>query len=144
MHPMFTDIGSYIKTVVSPYAAAATSSAANGAAVQLEGIGYSYKSAQITLTLGAATGTPTGISVVAQVQQSADGSTNWTSYTDLYSHGTLTGTAASTSYSQNVILQGAQQFVRLVTTPTLTGGSSPTIATQGVMVLGGSSENPAI
>jgi hypothetical protein len=141
---MFTDIGSYIKTVVSPYAAAATSSAANGSTVQLEGIGYGYKSAQITLTLGAATGSPTGISVVAQIQHSADGSTGWENYNDLNSNGTVTGTAASTSYSQNVILQGAKAYVRLVTTPTLTGGSSPTIATQGVLVLGGSSENPAI
>jgi hypothetical protein len=143
MLPFFTNIGSYLKVLMGPFAAAATSSAADGTGIQLEGPGYSYKSGVMVLALGAATGTPTGISVVCQLQSSPDNST-WTNYNDLYGNGTITGIAASTVYTQNVVLQGAQQYVRLVTTPTLTGGSSPTIETQGVLVIGGSSENPAV
>lgn len=144
MHPMFTDIGSYLKAVPGAVPVSLTSVAVNGAAAQLEGIGYSYKSAVIVLSLGAATGSPTGISVVAKVQQSADGSTSWTDFTDLYSHGAVTGIAASTLYTANVVLQGAQQFVRVVTTPTLTGGSSPTVLGSSFLILGGSSEFPAV
>jgi hypothetical protein len=143
MLPFFTNIGSYIKSSVNAFNNAATA-AVHGTAVQLEGVGYAYKSAQFGLYLGAATGTPSTISVVAQIEQSADGSTNWTSYNDLPGNGTLTLTAASTQATMNVILQGAQQYVRITVTPSFTGGSSPAIPVIATLVIGGTSEHPAV
>ena len=240
MLPLFTNIGSYIKTAVNVFNVAATAEV-DGAAVQLVGPGYQYKSAQIALLVGVATGTAGTASVVATVQQSADGSTNWTTYTDLYgkssvtlatpatlsaatstsaasyvsatgvltmtisgaplgsapgniagyngvvaglsgsgadiaklngtwplisiaSSGTVfnlqapvgltatpagatTGTLAFTSVAQqttqNMVLQGAQAYVRLAVVPTLTG-SVTAIPVAGVIVLGGTSEQPAV
>lgn len=143
MLPLLTNIGSYIKTVINVFSASATA-AMTGAAIQIVGPGYQYKSAQLALYLGDATGSPSAVSVVAKVQQSADGSTNWTDYADVYGVGSVTNAAASSEVSQNIILQGAQAYIRLVATPTLTGGTSPAIPLAAAIVLGGSSEMPAV
>ena len=143
MVPFFTNIGSYIKTVINAFSAGATS-AVTGAAIQIVGPGYQYKSAQLALYLGAATGSPSAVSVVAKVQQSADGSTNWTDFTDNFGVGSVTNAAASSEVNQNIILQGAQAYIRLVVTPTLTGGTGPTIPLAAAIVLGGTSDHPAV
>ena len=143
MHPFFTNIGSYVKTVINAFSTGA-SSAVTGAAIQIVGPGYQYKSAQLSLYLGAATGSPTGISVVAKVQQSADGSTNWTDYADIYGVGSVTNAAASSEVNQNIMIQGAQSYIRIVATPTLTGGTTPAIPLAAAIVLGGTSERPAV
>ena len=95
MHPFFTNIGGFLKTIVGPVNATA-SSEVDGAAIQLDGPGYQYKSAQVVLYLGAATGTAGTASVALQVQQSADGSTSWTSYTDPQGNGAVTDASPAT------------------------------------------------
>jgi hypothetical protein len=143
MHPFFTNIGAYLKSFMTVLNNAATA-AVNGAAINLIGPGYQYRSGQIGLYIGAATGSPSAISVTAQVQQSADGSTGWTNYTDPQGNGALTLTTASTQATMNVNLQGALQYVRVAVTPTFTGGTSPAIPVNSWVVLGGTSEHPAI
>jgi hypothetical protein len=143
MHPLFTNIGSYIKTVINAFSAT-TSTAVTGAAIQIVGPGYQYKSGQLALYLGTVTGAPSALSVVAKIQHSADGSTNWTDFTDPYGVGSVTNAAASTEVNQNVVLQGAQAYIRLVVTPSFTGGTTPAIPLAGAIVLGGTSEYPAV
>jgi len=144
MLPFFNNIGEYIKTVVDDFSNSATSSEVDGTATQIVGPGYAYKSAQVSLYLGAAAGSPSAVSVACQVEHAPASSGPWTAFTDLLGHGLITNIAASSQVSANVNLEGAQQFVRLAVTPTLTGGSSPSIPIIGVMVLGGTSEHPAV
>ena len=95
MLPLFTNIGAYVKTSVNAFNVAA-SAEVDGAAIQLEGPGYGYRSAEIVFYLGAATGTAGTASVVGKVQQSADGSTSWTDYTDTNGNGALTQATPAT------------------------------------------------
>jgi hypothetical protein len=135
-HDLLLDIGSQIKSDVSAFNGAATG-AVTGAAIQRVGQGFNYASGQLVVGTGAATGSPTGISVAGKVQDSADGSTNWND---------VSGTAISPVIVENgqakvnVILRGCQAFIRCVITPTFTGGSSPAIPVVGCLVIGGNSE----
>lgn len=137
MHPLITNLGAYIKTVVNVFSSAATSEV-DGAAIP---IGHENRSAQIALCLGDAAGSPSAVSAVAKVQHSANGSTNWTDYTDLNGVGSVSVTAASAQATRNIVLQGALAYVRLVATPTFTGGSSPSVPLVGLLVIGDSSAN---
>lgn len=145
MLPFFTDIASYLKASMNAFSASLSASGTiNGASVQLEGPGYSYKSAMLVGYIDATSGSPSAVSTTFQVQQSATGTGNWSNYTDLAGNGLITITAASTLATQSVNLQGAKQFVRILVTNALTGGSSPTCPAVGMLILGGSSENPAV
>jgi hypothetical protein len=131
------DIGSKIKSDVSAFSGAATS-AVTGSAVQRVGQGYNYASGQLVVGTGAATGSPTGISVAGKLQDSADGSTNWN---DVPGAAINAIVAENGTAKANVILRGAQSYVRAVVTPTLTGGSSPAIPVVGILIMGGNSES---
>jgi hypothetical protein len=130
------DIGSQVKTDMSAFSGAANS-AVTGNAVQTVGEGFRYDSGQFTVATGAATGSPTGISVAGKLQDSPDGSTNWND---------VTGTAITPVVIENgtakvnFIARGCDSYIRAVITPTLTGGSSPAIPVVGVLVIGGNSE----
>jgi hypothetical protein len=131
------DIGSKIKSDVSAFSGAANS-AVTGAAIQRVGASFRYDSGQLVVGTGAATGSPTGISVAGKLQDSANGSTNWND---------VSGTAISPVIVENgeakvnVILRGCQAYIRAVVTPSFTGGTSPTIPVAGIMIMGGNSES---
>jgi|SRR5579884_227265 hypothetical protein len=140
MHPRFLDIGGYLKTIVSALNGAA-SAAVNGSAVQLVGPGYDYQSCQFVVASGAATGSPTGISVAGKIQDSADGSTGWA---DVAGAAITAITQSNGQANINVNLRGTRGYIRAVVTPTFTGGASPAIPVAGILVLGGASEDPAV
>jgi hypothetical protein len=137
---LFLDIGSQIKTDVSAFNGAAKS-AVRGNAVQRVGQGFNYASGQLVVATGAATGSPTGISVAGKIQDSPDGSTNWN---DVPGAAITPIVAASSQATANIILEGCAAFVRVVITPTFTGGSSPAIPVVGCLVIGGNRESDLI
>ncbi len=146
MLPIWTNIGEYIKTVINVVSPSATAEV-TGQAVQIVGQtggeNFAYRSAQIALQIGAPAGAPTALSVTAQLETSPDGMSGWSAFTDLRGHGLITLAAASTAATANVLIQGAQAYLRLAVTPTFTGGTSPSVPVAGVIVLGGASQNPA-
>lgn len=137
MHPSRNDIGAYIaaQSAFLPQSLAA-SGTANGAGVDR----INASSAVLYAQAGAATGGPSAVSVTFQLQDSADNSTfaNVTSETSL-----ITLSAASTGAELDIDLTGLRQYVRVVGTAALTGGSSPTIPVSAVLVLGGQANLPA-
>ena len=134
VHPV-NDIGAHVKTVVGakPTTAAAT---VNGAFIDRQG----YQSCVLAAQAGTATGTPTGQTVDAKLQDSADGSTGW---------GDLTGaavtqiTADDTLEKIDVDLAVAKRYIRVVQVITLTGGSTPTLPNSSTVTLGGAQVLPA-
>lgn len=93
--------------------------AANGSSVDcdlLEG------PVMLAVFTGAATGSPTSFSVAAKLQESDDGSTNWT---DLATQETLSVTAGSSLGKLRGIR--TKRYLRSVLTPAFVGGSSPTV-----------------
>ncbi len=133
---LLLDIGSQIKSNISAFSGAANS-AVTGAAVQRIGEGFRYDSGQFTVATGAATGSPTGISVAGKLQDSPDGSTNWN---DVPGAAITPVIVENGTAKANVILRGCNPYLRAVVTPTLTGGSTPAIPVVGVLVVGGNSE----
>jgi hypothetical protein len=142
MHPNWTDIGVFLKTVVSAWNIALGAAAKqDGAGVaQLVGPGFEYQGAQMVLYVGAATGSPTGISVVATLQDSADNIT----FAPVVGAPTVTVGAANTQGSANINLRSCRQYLRVSIQNALAGGTAPTTAVAGILIMGGSSENPAI
>lgn len=129
------DIGAYVKTagsVVPQNSAAAT---VNGTAVDRTG----YESCVLQGLVGAATGTPTAVSVTFKLQESADGSTGWADVTDA----SVEATAENSAVEADVNLAGALPYVRVVATVAFTGGTSPTIDVAGLLTLGGADSLPA-
>jgi hypothetical protein len=130
------DIGSQIKTDVSAFSGAATG-AVTGAAVRRVGEVFNYASGQLVVGTGAATGTPTTISVAGKVQDSADGSTNWN---DVAGASITPVIVENGTGKINFIARGCQAYIRAVVTPAFTGCSSPAIPAVGILVIGGNSE----
>lgn len=97
---------------------------------------------EITLVgqVGAASGSPSAQSVIFKVQDSADGSTDWTDVAD--------GTAAAlTADADTVVLRvpsayNLRRYVRLVAVVSFTGGSSPAIEVAGHLALSGAHQEP--
>lgn len=137
MHPSRNDIGAYVATKFSlaPQSMAA-SATANGSSVDRLGA----SSAVLVGLAGAATGTPTGVSVTYKIQDSADGSTfaDVTSITD-----DVELTAVSSAVELDVDLTGLRRYIRVVATTALTGGTTPTILVAGCLILGGQDTLPA-
>lgn len=93
--------------------------AANGSSVDCDLLEGPVVLAVLT---GAATGSPTSFSVAAKLQESDDGSTNWT---DLATQETLSVTAGSSVGKLRGIR--TKRYLRSVLTPAFVGGSSPTV-----------------
>jgi hypothetical protein len=134
----YVDPGAYGKIFHGAFNNAATA-AVNGAAIQRVASGDTYLGAILHLKVGAATGSPTGQSVVAKLQTSADGSTNWT---DITGAATAAITADNGVAQVSVNLGGALTYIRAVVTPTLTGGTTPNIPVIATVFLAGDSEIP--
>lgn len=116
---------------VVPGAAMKASATANGTAVDKQLLQYSE--AILVLESGAASGSPSAISVTAKLQESDDNST-WTDVTDLTKVEAASKelTAASSVLTLAFRPKGLKRYVRAVVTSALTGGSSPTIYVAGV------------
>lgn len=134
------DIGSHIH----PYEAIPSQSAAagtvNGTGINRSGL----QSAQLSLDVGAVTGTPTSFSLAAQIQHSNDnGATDpWTNFTPNVGAASLTATASGLAYV-GVNLLGAKQYVRTQLVASFTGGTSPAAQVCGVLTFGGAVNEPA-
>lgn len=117
------------------------STAINGVIVDRKG----YESAVVAVITGATTGTPTGTQL-AFIIQHGDAS----NLSDAATFATLTGigTAAANLtdggvYAQTGInLATAKRYIRLVTTPTFTDGTSPKVNGAAVFTLGSCNVNP--
>jgi hypothetical protein len=133
-HPS-SDVGSAIvaKIGAGPHTAAGT---VNGSAIDRQG----KDSCVLVATSGAATGTPTSFTYDSKLQQSDDGSTGWA---DISGAAVAQITADATQKSVNVDLTGAKRYIRAVDVVAFVGGTSPTLPSGSVVVLGGSEVEPA-
>ena len=131
------DIGAYIKAVLSLVPVSTDGSAdVNGAGVDRIG----YYSAVIVCATGAATGAPSALSVVFQLEESADNS----SFAAV-AGATVTITASSTLGKLDVDLSARKRYLRVVCTDAtaFTAGSSPENIVTSSIVLGGADVLPA-
>lgn len=105
-------------------------SAINGSAIDTAG----YGDGVVVVQVGATTGTPTSFTVDAKVQESANGTTGWVD---------ITGAAIAQVTAENKTGEIAVEFakrgaslryIRVVLTPALTGGTSPTVGVGAVVV----------
>lgn len=141
MHPRYLDIGGYLKASVNVLSTAANAEVDGSSAIQLVGPGYDYQSGVLLVAVGSPTGSPSSFSVAADIEDSPDGSTGWapvsgTSITAI--------TAANGQDSVKFIARGTRGYIRAQVTPTFVGGSSPAIPVVAVIVLGGTTEDPAV
>ena len=95
----------------------------------------------------AASGSPTTFTVAFKVQESADGSTNWTDALD--NTGTAIGFTLNckTAAAENLArIEGLnlnrKRYLRAVATPTIAGGSSPATAFVASIVIGNNGQLP--
>ncbi len=89
--------------------------------------------------VGAASGSPTGVSVQTKLQHSPDNAT-WTDYLPPGSTTVAQTAVLTTASAENaapVDLSSAARFVRAVSIITLTGGTSPSIVVGADIVLAG-------
>jgi hypothetical protein len=103
-----------------------------------------YLSAVLVVCSGAVTGSPSSFTLDCKIQDSADNSTNWNDYkpdgTNVAKITTLG--AANTVANVNVDLHAAKQYIRVVEVAYFPDGTSPTVGSVDVVVLGGSNTEP--
>lgn len=136
---LHTNIGAHLRTATGAVPAAVSAGTRNGSAIDRTGFG----SCKLHVQTGAATGTPTTISVGAKIQDSADGE-DFADYVPPNGAAAISAiTAANSSASVNVDLSSARRYIRVVETTEFTGGSAPTIGAGSTVVLGGAKTLPA-
>lgn len=113
-----------------------TATAIKGTAIDRTG----FLSAIVTVGVGAVSGTPDSFSVASKLQES-DTTTDG-DFTDV-TGATLTSlTAINTNTYKGFDLVGLKKYVRIVVTPTLTGGTNPKIYLTGAVALGDANIEP--
>jgi hypothetical protein len=118
------------------------SSAVDGVSVDTEG----YDNAKLHVYSAEASGSPSAASLAVTLQESADGSTNWANALD--NTGTVIGftlsglqAAAGVSAARIEGLNlNRKRYLRIVVTPTFTGGTSPAVLAYGEIVFGGGAQ----
>lgn len=112
------------KTALNPQAISG-SSAVNGNAIDR----LNAQAMNIILALGATTGTPTGTQLAVKIQH-GDAS-NLSDAADFATVASLGSTSANFTagdvFGYGINLEGAKRYVRVVVTPTFTGGTAPTV-----------------
>ena len=116
--------------------------AVNGASVDTAG----YDNAKLHVYAAEASGSPSAASLAVTLQESLDGSTNWANALD--NTGTVIGftlsglnAAAGVNAARIEGLNlNRKRYLRIVVTPTFTGGSSPAILAYGEIVFGGGAQ----
>ena len=101
---------------------------------------YGYFDGVVHLTAGAATGSPTaqGVALKMQTGQAADGS----DMADVPGDTIAALTANNAEAELNIDLNSYGRYMRVVTTTTFTGGTSPTIPVAVTVALGNSINIP--
>jgi hypothetical protein len=114
------------------------SSAVDGVSVDTSG----YDNAKLHVYAVLASGTPSAASLVVTLQESADGSTNWSNALD--NTGTVIGFTLNTHSADGVnaariegLNLNRKRYLRAVITPTFTGGSSPASVSYAEIIFGG-------
>jgi len=130
------DVGKFLKTVAGINPTNSTGGTINGSAIDRTG----FESCVLHAAAGAATGAPTAQSVTAKLQESADGSTGWA---DITGAAITAITADNGAAEVDVDLSGVKQYIRVVVTVSLTGGTTPAIPVASAVALGGAVEVPA-
>lgn len=104
-----------------------------------------YRSCVLRVESGAVTGAPTTTSVTGLLQHSPDNAT-WTSYVPpLGKPASITAlTGANMVGAVGIDLSGAQQFVRVQSVSSFTGGASPTVAQCAQLIFGGADHKPTV
>jgi hypothetical protein len=118
------------------------SSAVDGASVDTEG----YDNAKLHVYAAEASGSPSAASLAVTLQESADGSTNWSNALD--NTGTVIGFTLSALQSAAAVnaarIEGLnlnrKRYLRVVVTPSFTGGTSPAVLAFGEIVFGGGAQ----
>ncbi|RJS14620.1 hypothetical protein DRW03_34655 [Corallococcus sp. H22C18031201] len=136
MNANSTDAGVLVGIRPGTVPAAVAAGIRNSVAVDRLG----FDSCVLTASTGAASGTPTALSLAAKLQESADGQGGWT---DLPGAAVEPLAAPNAVARVNVRLPTAKRYVRVVETVALTGGSSPTLGVSSLIVLCGPDEIPA-
>ncbi len=129
------DIGAQIKEVTGTVPAAQAAGAVNGAAIDR----INYGSAVLFVTTGAETGSPSARSVTSKIQDSDDGSSGWNDVSGM----SLAVSAINSSGRLKLNLAGVKRYIRVVSTAAFTAGTSPTLANQASVILGGATAIPA-
>ncbi len=116
-------------------------SAVDGSAVDTIG----YETAMIVFEAGAISGAPSATSIAVKLQESADGSTNWGDALD--NTGTVIGGTITAAGVLLARIEGLglnrKRYLRAVETTAFTGGTSPSVAVHGNILMGRGLEKPA-
>ncbi|MGC8518472.1 MAG: hypothetical protein ACP5P4_08070 [Steroidobacteraceae bacterium] len=136
------NIGAFLAIVTSVPPQSASAAVVGGT---IDRVSHSLaQSCVLHTAVGTVGGSPSAVSVVSVLETSPDG-VNWSNYLP---DGVTTAqsaalTAADTENSLAVDLTLADRYIRVVTTPTFTGGTSPTAQVVADVVLGGENTLPA-
>lgn len=132
------NVGALVNEVTSIFPAATQAAATvNGSSIDR----FAHQnplSCVMRTTTGAASGSPTGISVQSTLQHAPDNAT-WTAflYDGTHSAQGAAITAADTDQNYAVDLALAYRYIRVSTVVSFTGGSSPSIFIEAGVILGG-------
>src|SRR5687768_7994779 len=129
------DIGGQVSCRVGVFPTNSAAATTNGAAIDrmAQGSDAGFMSAAVLVSSGAPSGTPTSFTVNWNVQESADGSTGWTTIASA-----TQVTTNNQSQQLDLNLSGAERFIRVQGIVAFVGGTSPLIPIQATAVLGGS------
>ncbi len=105
-----------------------------GAAIDRRSATGSGASAVMIISCGAATGGPSAQSVIATMQDSADGSSDWQDIGSVAATLTADDTSAATP---NINLVAVRKFIRGEAIVSFTGGSTPSIPVAAIICIGG-------
>jgi hypothetical protein len=127
MQKLFEDVKAVVD--IEPQA---TDTTLNGTAIDITG----YEDAMAIISVGAASGTPTGYTVDAKIQESADGSTGWADITGAAITQIVDTDDVTAEVKVDLRRAARKGYIRVVLTAALTGGSSPAIPVCATFVLG--------
>lgn len=134
-------VGLEVATRIGVDPAERSAGAANGTGIDRQG----FNSCVLVAQSGAVTGAPSAQTLDVKLQHSdAQGS----GFVDYQPDGTAASgavaqvTAASSAKKRSINLRGAKRYIRAVATVGFTGGSSPTLHSSALIVLGGADVVP--
>lgn len=142
MHPSLVNIGAYIKTdVVALEPSARATGTVQGPAIDIT----PYKSGVLAVLVGAATGAPTDVSATFRFESRVPDGT-WATVVDRDGDPiTVEASAANGAVELDLdftYVGDDHEELRVVQELVLVGGSSPTLITGALLVVGGSSRRP--
>lgn len=140
------NIGAYIKSVLAFNHDAIIAGAGddgvlqNGRAVNR----LNYLSCVLTVVVSAVLASSETVSITAQLQDSADGSTGWANYGDplAITEVAADGADENGEVELDVNLSGAKQYIRANITITMSAGATDTSETMAMFTFAGEHERP--